>query len=390
MTSSISAAEQTVLDWLAAQRDSMLGLVAELVNIDSGSADKAGVDAVGARLSRFLNERGVKTETIPHPQRGDALRASVPCGTGRPVLLMGHRDTVFSRGEAARRPFAIVDGRASGPGCVDMKSGLTVNAFLLAAFQQFGAPAPLVALFTADEEIGSQTSQALIEREAATVRAVFNSEPGRPNGGIITARKGGVFMRLDVAGKAAHAGNNLADGISATEALARKIIALHALTGLATGVTVNVGTIAGGEAVNMVAPHASAGVDLRFIDPADRATAMAAIERIVAESHVVGSSAKLTITGEFKPFVASGESKRLFKHYADCARALGLNVTGEFAGGCADSGFAASVGAPTLCGVGPIGGKAHSPDEYLEVDTIIPRAQTLALAILRLDRLSTS
>ena len=394
MTSSFSAAERTVLDWLAAQRDAMLGLVAELVNTDSGSADKAGVDAVGARISRFLAERGVATDTIPHLQRGDALRARVPGGAGRPVLLMGHRDTVFSRGEAARRPFAIVDGRASGPGCVDMKSGLTVNAFLLAAFQQFGAPAPLVALFTADEEIGSHTSQALIEREAAAARAVFNSEPGRPNGGIITARKGGVFMRLDVLGKAAHAGNNLADGISATEAIARKIIELHALTGLATGlatgVTVNVGTIAGGEAVNMVAPHASAGVDLRFIDPADRATAMAAIERIVAASHVPGSSATLTITGEFKPFVASAESKRLFKHYADCARALGLTVTGEFAGGCADSGFAASVGAPTLCGVGPIGGKAHSPDEYLEVDTIIPRAQTLALAILRLDRLSNS
>jgi glutamate carboxypeptidase len=117
---------------------------------------------------------------------------------------------------------------------------------------------------------------------------------------------------------------------------------------------------------------------------------MAAIERIVAESHVAGSSATLTITGEFKPFVASAESKRLFKHYADCARELGLSVTGEFAGGCADSGFAASVGAPTLCGVGPIGGKAHSPDEYLEVETIVTRAQTLALAILRLDRLSTS
>jgi glutamate carboxypeptidase len=389
MTSSLTTTERAVLDWLAAQRGGMLDLIAELVGIDSGSADKAGVDAVGARLRGFLDQRGVATELIPHARYGDALRASVPGGTGRPVLLMGHRDTVFSRGEAARRPFRIENGRACGPGCVDMKAGLTVNAFLLAAFRQFGAPVPMVALFTADEEIGSPSSRPLIEHEAAAARAVLNSEPGRPGGGVITGRKGGVFMRIDVVGKAAHAGNSLADGISAVEAIARKVVALHALTDLTKGVTVNVGTLAGGEAVNMVAPHASAGVDLRFIDPADRDATMAAIERIVQETHVRGSSAKLSITGEFKPLVASAESGDLFKHYADCAGELGLAVTGEFAGGCADSGFAAGVGAPTLCGVGPIGGRAHSPNEYLEVDTVVPRAQTLALAIMRLDRLST-
>jgi glutamate carboxypeptidase len=113
---------------------------------------------------------------------------------------------------------------------------------------------------------------------------------------------------------------------------------------------------------------------------------MEKIERIVTTSHVPGTSATLEVFGEFLPVVESPEGKRLFQHYAACAKEFGLEVKGEFTGGCADSGFAAGVGATTLCGTGPIGGKAHTPDEYLEVDSIVPRAQTLALAVMRLEQ----
>src|SRR5215475_14205753 len=159
-----------------------------------------------------------------------------------------------------------------------MKAGLAINALVLSAFAKFGAPGTLVGLFTADEEIGSPSSQPLIEEEARRARAVFNSEPGRPNGGVVTGRKGGIFMRLDVTGKAAHAGNDRADGISAIEEIARKIIELHKLTDRARGISCNVGTVAGGVVVNMVAPSATAGLDVRFIDPAHRDVVMAEIE----------------------------------------------------------------------------------------------------------------
>ena len=383
----LSAAERKVLDWIAGERETVVGLIETLVNTDSGSFDKAGVDAAGEHIRSFLHQRGIATDVVPNARYGDGIRATVggaSAARNGTILLMGHRDTVYTRGEAARRPFRIAGGRGSGPGCCDMKAGIAMNALVLAAFAQFGAPGPLVGLFTADEEIGSPSSQALIEQEARRARAVFNSEPGRPNGGVVTGRKGGIFMRLDVTGKAAHAGNDRADGISAIEEIARKVVELHRLTDRERGVTCNVGTIAGGEVVNMVAPSATAGVDFRYIHPADRAAGMAAIERIVAASHLPGASAKLEITAEFKPLVASDDSKGLYALYADCARDLGQPVREEFAGGCADSGFAASVGAPTICGVGPIGGRAHSPDEYLEVDTIIPRAQALALAVMRL------
>jgi glutamate carboxypeptidase len=191
-------------------------------------------------------------------------------------------------------------------------------------------------------------------------------------------------MRLDVTGKAAHSGNDRADGVSAIEEIARKVAELHAITDRARDISCNVGIIAGGVVVNMVAPSATAEFDLRFADPARRDAAMTQIERIVVRSHLAGASSRLTITGEFKPLVASEDSRRLYAHYAACARELGQAVREEFAGGCADSGFAASVGAPTICGVGPLGGRTHSPEEYLEIETIVPRAQALALAVMRL------
>jgi glutamate carboxypeptidase len=381
----LSETERRVLDWIAGERAAILGLIETLVNTDSGSYDKAGVDAAGARIRAFLGERGIATETIANDTYGDGIRATIgEGGANSTILLMGHRDTVYPQGEATRRPFRVADGRACGPGCCDMKAGLAMNAIVLAAFKQFGPPGPLVALFTADEEIGSPSSRALIEQEARRARAVFNSEPGRPNGGVVTGRKGGAFMRIDVTGKAAHAGNNLADGVSAIEEIARKTIALHGLTDRARGVSLNVGTVAGGVVINMVAPSATAGVDLRYIHAADRDAMLEQIRGIVAHSHLPGTRATLEILGEFKPLVATEESKRLYELYAGCSRDLGQTVSEEFAGGCADSGFAASVGAPTICGVGPIGGRAHSPEEYLEVDSIVPRAQALALAIMRL------
>src|SRR5437868_5789558 len=344
----LGSRERTILDWLAAQRPAMLALLEDLVNTDSGSYDKPGVDAVGAGLRKFLESHGLAPDLIPHERFGDALRASVGSGPNTTILLMGHRDTVFPQGEASRRPFRIEGSRAYGPGVADMKPGLVMNAFVLAAFAKFGgAPAPLVALFTADEEVGSPFSRSVIESEARRARAVFNAEPGRPSGAVVTARKGGVFMQLAVTGKAAHSGANFEQGISAIEELAKKIVALHALTDIPRGITVNVGTVRGGQTVNTVAPSAEAEIDLRFLTRADRDVTMARIQSIVDTSYVPGTGAKLDIFGEFLPLTETPDGERLYRHYAGCAETLGLNAPAEFTGGCADSGFAASVGAPT-------------------------------------------
>src|SRR6266540_1738582 len=129
----LTAAERAVIDWLAGERSAMIELIAGLVNIDSGSFDKAGVDAVGERIGGFLKTRGIGYDLVPNDRFGDAIRASVGTDTGANagVLLMGHRDTVYPRGEAGRRPFRVAEGRGYGPGCCDMKAGLVMNAFVL-------------------------------------------------------------------------------------------------------------------------------------------------------------------------------------------------------------------------------------------------------------------
>ena len=382
--------------WLATQQDAMTDLLRRMVDIDSGSYNKPGIDAVGQVVRAFLAEHGVPVETIAQQKHGDCLRAAVkwdgPAGSaggnaGGSIMLMGHRDTVFPDGEVARRPFTIRDGVAYGPGVADMKAGLVMNCFLLAAFAKFGgSPAPLTALFTGDEEIGSPEGRAVIEAQARNARVVFNSEPGRPTNAVVTGRKGGVFSVMRITGRAAHSGGNFSHGISAIEELARKIQAIHALTDLPRGITLNVGLVSGGQSVNTVAPSAEAQIDLRYIEPADREDIMARLSAIVARSFVPGTRAELEIRGEFSPLTQSAAARRLFELYVQSAAEAGFATTGEFAGGCADSGFTAGVGAPTLCSVGPAGGNAHTAEEYLLLETMVPRAQACARAILALEQ----
>ncbi|MBI0537320.1 M20 family peptidase [Roseomonas sp. KE2513] len=387
--------EARVLDWLSGRQGEMLALLERMVNTDGGSYDKAGVDAVGAQVRGFLEGHGIPVETIPGERFGDCLRATVEGGeesgasdnARRNILLMGHRDTVFPKGEPERRPFRVENGIATGPGVADMKAGLVMNMFVLAAFKAVGgAPGPLVGLFTGDEEIGSPEGRPVIEAEARRARVVLNSEPGRANGGVVTGRKGGVFMVVEIEGRAAHSGGNFEAGISAIGELAAKVTAIHALTDLARGITLNVGLVSGGQSVNTVAPSAQMQIDLRYVEPADREEVMGRIHEIVGRSFVPGTRAALTIRGEFLPLTQTAAAAKLFEAYVGAAAESGLSVTGDFSGGCADSGFTAAVGAPTLCAVGPVGGKAHSPEEYLEVATLVPRAQAMARAILRLDR----
>ena len=262
----------------------------------------------------------------PDTKFGDAITATVGHGGNRPILLMGHRDTVFPKGEPTRRPFKIEGDRAYGPGVADMKAGLVMNCFVLAAIKKFGgAPAPVMALFTGDEEIGSPFSRPVIEAHARAARVCFNSEPGRARGAAVTGRKGCMFIRFEITGKAAHSGVNFEVGISAINELAHKTLALHALSDPKNGITLNVGVVSGGQTVNTIAPWAKGEVDLRFITPEQRAATLAKIEEIMAKSYVPGTSTTLEITGEFLPLVETPDGKALYEHYAAALQSLGVD-----------------------------------------------------------------
>ena len=201
-----------LMAWLDDQRPAMTALLSDIVNTDSGSYDHEGVDKVGKIIKAHLEERGMATQIIERPDAGFCLLSMIEAKHDDPandhILLMGHRDTVFPKGEAARRPFHVEGDRAFGPGVADMKCGLVLNSYVAEAFHRFGGNRhPITVLYTSDEEIGSPSSSAVIEQQAMNARAVFNSEPGRPSGKIVTGRKGALFMTLEVTGRAAHSGS---------------------------------------------------------------------------------------------------------------------------------------------------------------------------------------
>jgi glutamate carboxypeptidase len=378
--------ETAILGWLDQQRPAMTELLKTLVNIDSGSYNKAGVDAVGRAIEDWFETEGISTDRVPHGEFGDCIRAHVSGGEGnRPVLLMGHRDTVFPDGEAERRPFTVEGDIAYGPGVADMKAGLVMNAFVLAAFKRFGgAPYPLIGLYTSDEEIASPSSRPVIENEAKNARVVFNAEPGRESGNVVTGRKGASFFKFLITGVPAHSGGQHQKGISAIGELAAKITELHKLTDYELGTTVNVGIVSGGNAINMVAPFAKAEVDVRFKTMEARDNVWDRITTILNTAYIPGTSCEVIESRGFLPLTQSPESKNIFDIYTQAGADLGITIGGEFTGGSADSGFTAQVGAPTVCATGPVGGRAHTPEEFMRIDTMVPRAKTVALAIMRL------
>jgi glutamate carboxypeptidase len=387
----IEAREAEVLAWLNTQYEAMVELLAQLVNTDSGSFDKAGVDRTGEILREHLEGRGIACEVTDYPTAGFFLKATVPPKDGQSndhVLLMGHRDTVFGRGDATARPFRIEGHIGYGPGVSDMKSGLVMNAFVLEAFARAGGTAlPLVGLFTSDEEIASPASRPVIEAAANGARAVFNAEPGRaagPGGNVVSGRKGAMFLTVEVTGVPSHSGGAHDKGVSAIEELCRKVQALHALTDYETGTTVNVGLIEGGVSINTVAPHAKARVDVRFKIMAAMAAAEEAVAAILETTHLPGTTTRLTERAAFLPLEQTPLNRALFDHYVACAADLGMTVEGEYTGGSADSGYTSAVGAPTLCGTGPIGARAHTPDEICELDSMTLLAKAVALAFMRL------
>ena len=308
-------------------------LLQRLVDTDSNSYDKAGVDAVGAVLTAALAEDGIEVARTPVTDFGDVLAAQVGPATGAAVLLLGHRDTVFPPGTVASRGFTQDAHQAYGPGVADMKGGLVASCFALRALKRAGElPFPVRVLYTGDEEIGSGTARPHLEAAARQAWAVLK---------------------------------------------------LHALTDYERGITTNVGLIEGGTSSNTVAPSATARLDVRFVALADWPELQRRIEAIVAEVEVPGTSASITTTGLFLP-MEEHLSRDLLALYQREAQGLGFSVEGEFTGGCADSGFTASLGVPTLCGLGPVGGKVHTDAEFLVLDTLVPRTQALVATILAL------
>jgi len=384
----VPAAFIATTHWYAIRSQKGVELLARLVNHDSGTDDVLDVNRVGAILAERLEGLGFTLRRVATERFGDHLVGEKP-GTGvRRFLFVGHYDTVFASGTAKRRPFRIdAQGRAWGPGVYDMKGGLAALLYALRAHREARtrawAETTVAVVFNSDEERLSPTSRPVIEAEARRAHSVGILEPARPGGEYVMARKGAGTFHLEVTGKASHAGLQPELGASAIWDLAQKVAALHALTDLGTGVTVNVGTVRGGDRPNVVAAHAAAEIDLRAWSQAEADATITAMRKICARPHVAGTSARLDGRIHFPPWPPGlPGTERLLDIMRAAGRELGVEVRAIKTGGGSDGNHTSAI-APTLDGMGPKGSRAHSDEEFIEVDTLLERTKMLALFLDR-------
>jgi glutamate carboxypeptidase len=332
------------------------------------------------RIADRLRSAGGSVEVVPNDRGGDHLLARFPGpAERRPALVLGHFDTVWPHGTLAKMPFRVEDGRAYGPGTYDMKAGLTIFLTLM-EYRLSGPTRPVRALFTSDEEIGSPTSRGLIEDLARQCAYALVLEPPLADGSLKTARKGVGRFRLEVQGRAAHAGVAPQEGRNAIVELAHQILRIQELQDLQAGTTLNVGVIQGGTTSNVVPAAAFADIDVRAAALAEAER----VERALRSLEPVTPGTRMSVSGSFgrPPMERSPAIAALFDHARGIGRALGLELTEGSTGGGSDGNFTAALGVPTLDGLGVRGGGAHADDEHILIDSLTERAALLD-ALLR-------
>lgn len=351
-----------------------------LVNVDCGTYTKAGVDFVGD----WVNARGQAwewdMEYFPVRDFGNCHLARIHGKGEGTFLMLGHLDTVYPEGVAAERPLRAEGNKLLGPGVDDMKGGLLVAMYAMRALQVAGFDAfqELAIFFGPDEEIGSPTGKKFYIPLVKKADAVLVLEGARANGNIVSARKGTGEYTLRVRGHSAHAGVEPEKGANAILELAHQILALHNLNGIAPGVTVNAGILHGGTRTNVVPDEAVVEVDVRAVDPAGAQIIHDAVMQLANQVHVPRTRVETEGRFGFPPMAKTPAIALMAEWAKALALELGMTIQDQATGGASDANNVAQFGIPVLDGLGPVGGLDHSPDEYIERDSIVPRTRLLA------------
>jgi glutamate carboxypeptidase len=352
-------------------RRRLLARVRRYVERETPSRDEPALRALAAELRADMVAIGASVECFDAPGNGTNLLAKWP-GAGaegeadaRPVAILAHIDTVHPRGTLARQPFRVLDDRAEGPGVYDMKGGLSIALEALALLHERGTPPrrPVHLLVTCDEEIGSHASHDAIVALARAAAAVLVPEPAVPGGAVKTARKGVTTFDLRAIGSAAHAGIEPGRAVSAIAELAHQISALLEFADHPRGTTINVGTVSGGTASNVVAAFAEASIDVRSVDATEERRVAAALAGL--RPRLPGARVEVEMTEQRPPLERTPAVVALYEHARALARQLGVDLGEGASGGGSDGSIAAAAGAPTLDGLGADGGGAHANDEHI-------------------------
>lgn len=357
----------------------MLSLLRKMVEIESPSDDKAAVDRMGAFLAEAFERLGGQVTFFPQEEAGNHLKAEFAGGaSGKPVLLLGHFDTVWPMGTLAKMPFRMEAGRAFGPGVYDMKAGIAMMIFALRALKEAGAAhRPVTVLLDTDEEVGSTTGRPIVEATAKDCEAVLVLEPSQgPKGHLKTSRKGVGDITIRVRGRASHSGVDFEKGRSAIVELARQLLEIVKFTDLSRGITVNPGVIQGGTRSNVIAAEAWAEVDLRIARAADAKE----LQQKFAALKAFDPDCSIELSGGINrpPMERTEGTVRLFNIAQEIGAAMGWKLEESSTGGGSDGNFTSALGVPTLDGLGALGEGAHAAHESVVTQELSQRTALLA------------
>jgi len=370
------------LAYFRKQQSNILDTIQQLVEIESPSDLKAAVDRLSTVLASRFSELGGKVQLHRQEKFGNHLQISFAGATrnAKPVLLLGHMDTVYSIGAISKMKYRISKGRVFGPGVLDMKAGIALGFHVieaLLAWHKGRLPRPVTVLLVSDEETGSQSSRAITEKLARQSEAVLVVEPASGlNGAVKTSRKGVGGYTLNVTGKAAHSGLDFKKGHSAILELARQTIEISQLSDIKRGITLNVGKISGGTRVNVVPAEASASIDVRVATKKDAAE----MHRRLRALKSFDRNCTISVTGEINrpPMQRTSGVVALYNKAQAIAESLGWRLEEAAVGGGSDGNFTAALGIPTLDGLGAVGEGAHAEHESVVISELPRRAALLA------------
>ena len=367
------------LRYFEARQEQIVQTIRKFVEIESPSDNKLAADRMGAFLAGCFEAVGGRARVHRAEAFADSLQVDFPGPEKvRPVLLLGHFDTVYPLGTLATMPCHVADGRLHGPGVLDTKSGIALMLYAIAALQAWhtALPRPVTVFLVSDEEVGSYSSRKITEALAKESAAVFVLEPAGPEGAVKTARKGVGEYILNVKGVAAHAGLDPGKGHSAILELARQITAVSKLNDLRRGLSVNPGVIRGGTRTNVIAAEATAEIDVR-ITHAKQATAL---DRKLRALKPFDKRCKLSIEGGINrlPMERNAGVAALYKKAQAIAQQMDWKLEEAAVGGGSDGNFTAGMGIPTLDGMGAVGQGAHAVHEHIVISELPRRALLLA------------